>query len=123
MKKDDAPNKLQQLLYAAFRNKIKDLEDVREFAERSGIPFNTVKNYFYKGGAIGISATSEILTALFDVDESKVAAIIDLIDKTKPIPKSRQIWNSIKADEERRIYYAMVAKAVWEIERNLNKKK
>ena len=122
MSKNDAPNELQRLLYAAFRKKIRNLSEVRKFSERANIPFNTVRNYFYKSGAIGISATSEILTALFNVDESKVAAIIDLIDRTKPIPKSRQIWNSIKADEERRIYYAMVAKAIWEIERDPNKK-
>lgn len=123
MDKDDAPNPIQRLLYAAFRKKIRTLNEVRDFAESNKIPFNTVKDYFYKAGVAGISTINQILMKLYHLDENRVLEILEMIEKTEPVLESRKIWNSIEADEERRIYYATVAKAIWEIERDLNKKK
>ena len=95
MRENNAPNSLQKLLYAAFRKKIHSIEDVREFSKKQGIPFNTVKDYFYKGGAAGISTINQILEKLFDLNENKVAEILEKIENDGIVNSLSTIYEQI----------------------------
>lgn len=43
------------------------------------------------------------------------------VEQLEPISESTGIWNSIDAPEERKIYYALLAKALFEIDTKLEK--
>ncbi len=124
MTKEDAEeaNHIHQIFYAIVRKYLPNWSDVTEFSKSSGISLNTLRSVYYNEGQAGISTMNNVLKALLDLTPTTVAAIIEKIEHIEPVSESNQIWNSIEATEEKRIYYALVAKSVWEIDQRLEKK-
>jgi hypothetical protein len=118
---EDEANYVQQVFYVIFRKLLPSWADVVKFSKGSGINVNTLRDVYYKEGQAGITTINRVLKALLALTPEKVEAIIDLMQKMEPVSEATRIWNSIDAPEEKRKYYALVAKAVWEIDRKLEK--
>ena len=117
------PNHVQQIFYVSFRKQLPNWSDVVKFSKDSGINLNTLRDVFYKEGQAGITTMNRVLKSLLSLTPLKVEAIIDQVEKMEPVSEATRIWNSIDAPEAKRKYYALVAKSVWEIDRELEKEK
>jgi hypothetical protein len=115
------PNYVQQIFYAIFRKLLPTWADVVKFSKDSGINVNTLRDVYYKEGQAGITTINRVLKALLSLTPEKVDSIINLIQTMEPVSEATRIWNSIEASEEKKKYYALIAKSVSEIERELEK--
>lgn len=118
---EDGVNYVQQVFYAVFRKFLPNWSDVVEFSKVSGMNLNTLRDVYYKEGQAGISTINRVLKALLALTPEKVDAIVDMIQKIEPVSEANRIWNSIDATDGKRKYYALVAKSVWEIDRQLER--
>lgn len=118
---NDEENYLQKIFSAIFRKHLPQWADVVAFSERTGLSLNTLRDIYYKEGLAGISTMDRVLRELLDLSPNKVAALVAKIDQLDPVSESMKTWNSIHATEERKLYYALVAKALWEIDAKLEK--
>jgi hypothetical protein len=121
MASNDEENYLQKIFYVVFRKYLPNWSDVVAFSDRTGVNINTLRDIYYKDGLAGISTMDRVLKELLNLTPDKVAALISKIDQIEPISESSSIWNSINAPEERKLYYALVAKALFEIDSKLEK--
>lgn len=117
----DEENYLQKIFYAIFRKYLPNWSDVVAFSERTGMNINTLRDVYYKEGQAGVSTMDRVLKELLNLTPEKIAALVSKIDQLEPVPESSSIWNSIEATEERKHYYALVAKALSEIDAKLEK--
>jgi hypothetical protein len=117
------PNYVQRIFYEVFRKQLPSWSDVVQFSNDSGININSLRDVYYKEGQAGITTMNRVLKALLTLTPSKVEAIVDQVQKMEPVSEATRIWNSIDATETKRKYYALVAKSVWEIDRELEKEK
>ncbi len=123
MAQDNEPNYIQQIFYALFRKALPNWSDVVEFSKREGINLNTLRDIYYKEGQAGIGTMNRVLKKLLNLSPKKVAAAIERVSALEPLSESAEIWNSIEANESEKKYYALVAKAVWEIDKKFSPKK
>lgn len=119
MTQEDEPNYIQQVFYAVFTKFLPSWADVVEFSKSSGLNINTLRDIYYKEGQAGTATINRVLKALLELDEAKVSAIVHNVQKLDPVSESNRVWYSIKAPEDRKLYYALVAKAIWEIDQKL----
>lgn len=122
-KKAEETNYIHQIFYAIVRKNLPNWADVAEFSKKSGISLNTMRPVYYNEGQAGISTMNNVLKALLHLTPAKVGAIVAKVENIEPISEANQIWNSISAPDEERKYYALVAKAVWEIDQACEKKR
>ncbi|MGK5085108.1 hypothetical protein WDW37_17610 [Bdellovibrionota bacterium FG-1] len=114
-------NYVQQLFYAVFRKFLPNWSDVVEFSKKSGINLNTLRDVYYKDGLAGISTINRVLKALLNLTPKKVDSLVNLIENIEPVSDATRVWNSIDASDAKKKYYALIAKSVWEIDRELEK--
>jgi hypothetical protein len=118
---NEEENYLQKIFYAVFCKYLPHWSDVVAFSERTGVNLNTLRDIYYKEGLAGVSTMDRVLKELLDLTPNKVAALVAKIDQIEPVSESSAIWNSIHASEERKRYYALVAKSLAEIDAKLEK--
>lgn len=121
MTTQDGENYLQKIFYAVFCKYLPQWSDVVAFSERTGVSLNTLRDIYYKEGLAGIHTMDRVLKELLKLNPEKVAALVGRIDQLEPLSESSLIWNSIVATEERKRYYALVAKSLYEIDLSLSK--
>lgn len=119
MTEQDDSNYIQKIFYAVFRKYLPNWSDVVAFSNKTGISQNTLRDIYYKEGQAGISTMDRVLKELLHLTPDKVSSMIDKIQTLDPVPESTKIWNSIDASESRKKYYALVAKALSEIDEKL----
>lgn len=123
MTQNEEPNYVQQIFYAVFTKVLPNWSDVVEFSKKSGININTLRDIYYKDGLAGVSTINKVLKALLDLTPDKVAAILQMVDNLEPVSEANRVWHSIEATPEKKLYYALCAKAIWEIEQKLDAKR
>ncbi|MBC8548901.1 MAG: hypothetical protein H8D23_04560 [Candidatus Brocadiales bacterium] len=94
--------------------------EAKDFAEKNKISVNTLKDAYYNDGQVGIQAINNILTALLSITPDKLAAIVNEINNINPVSESLKVWNSIDVPESKKLKYARYAKAISEIENDMN---
>ncbi|MGZ3774407.1 MAG: hypothetical protein ACXVCY_11410 [Pseudobdellovibrionaceae bacterium] len=115
-------NYVQKIFYIIFRKYLPNWSDVVSFSNRTGISQNTLRDIYYKDGQAGIATMDRVLKELLELTPEKVDSIVHRIHVLEPIPESSRIWNSINVPESRKRYYALVAKALSEIDEKLESK-
>ncbi len=122
-KKTEEINYVHRIFYAVVRKYLPTWADVDKFSKKTGISLNTMRSFYYNDGQAGISTMNTVLKELLKLNPEKVDAIVSKIESIEPVSESNQIWSSIQASEDRKKYYSLVAKALYEIDNSLEKKK
>lgn len=120
---DKDTDKFVQMIFTAwFRKQFETIANVENFSTKSKIPLDTLRDIFYKG-KVGVGTINRVLKETVRLNPEKVEYIIELINNSKPLNKSQKIWNSINVLENEKTYYALAAKALWELDEKLKKTK
>jgi len=114
-------NYIHRLFNAIVKVNLPTWKDVTAFSDRSGIKINTLKDLYFKDGKAGVQTMDKVLKELLQLDDAKMDQIIRAISNTEPVSKAIRVFSSIDAPEDKRLYYALIAKSVWEIETKLEK--
>ena len=118
---EEMSDKYIQLIFIAwFKKRFSTIAEVEDFSKESKIPIDTLRDIFYKD-KVGLGTINRVLKETVELNPEKVEHIIELINSSKPLNHSQKIWNSIKASESEKSYYALAAKSLWELDKKLEK--
>lgn len=122
MRSKEADKFIQTIFIIWFKKHFATIADVEGFSKKSGIPLDTLRDIFYKD-KVGLGTMNRVLKDTIKLNSEKVEYAIEMINNSRPLSKSQKIWNSIKSSENEKVYYALAAKALWELDKKFKRTK
>jgi hypothetical protein len=109
---------IRNLFQELLKEHVKTKEDRLNLAKILGVSESAVKGMIYTGNG-GLDNWVNAFAHYYKINEGTIKNLKMALKKDHPLNESDKIWFDIKAPESRKLKFAMIARAVHQIEEDL----